>query len=165
MKSCCPHPLQPKNRFLGHDRPAESCGHQERLERLTKPLQHHYNSVQCTLPLVACSKPSLKFVKKILCYPFFDHGLVDVSDIFYFLFGSGEGKGESGTTGREGGLFFIENPRRGGGFLGRGGRGRGGREGACREFGGIIGGGGVSIFFRAEMPAKRVLGGEQYQNS
>ena len=42
--------------------------------------------------------------------------------------------GESGATGRGGGRFFIENPRRGGGLPGEGGRGRGGREGVCREF-------------------------------
>ena len=56
--------------------------------------------------------------------------LLDVSDILY-LFCSGEGKGESVATGRGGGRFFIENPRREGG--GDGG-GRGGRKGVCREF-------------------------------
>ena len=39
--------------------------------------------------------------------------LVDVSDIFYF-FCSGRGKGESEAGGDS---IFIENPRRGGGFL------------------------------------------------
>ena len=50
---------------------------------------------------------------------------------FFFLFRGGEG----GVWGdREGGgRFFIENPR--------GGRGRDGREGVCREFGGMGGGG------------------------
>ena len=51
------------------------------------------------------------------CAEEFDNSLVDVSDISYF-FCSGEGKGESEAPG---GSVFIENPRRGGGFPGRGG--------------------------------------------
>ena len=64
---------------------------------------------------------------------------MDVSDIFYF-FSSGEGKGESGATGRgRGSAFFIENPRRGGGG------GEGAATVSARNFGG---GGGLNIFFR-----------------
>ena len=72
--------------------------------------------------------------------------LVDVSDIFYF-FCSGERKGEPEATGRVGGdRLFIENARREGGLRGERGRGcEGGREGVCREFGGI--GGGAKYFF------------------
>ena len=58
---------------------------------------------------------------------------MDVSDIFNF-FCSGEGKGESGATGREGGWFLLKIP--GGGGLQRGARGARGREGVCGEFGG-----------------------------
>ena len=57
--------------------------------------------------------------------------LVDVSDIFnFFLFR--EGKGESGATGREGGRFFIESPRRGGGSPKRGWEGARG-PGGCLQ--------------------------------
>ena len=35
--------------------------------------------------------------------------LMEVSDIFFFFFCSGDGKGESGATGREGGRFFPKH--------------------------------------------------------
>ena len=63
--------------------------------------------------------------------------LVDVSRIFNF-FCSGERKGESGATGREGGRFFIESPMRGGSPR----RGRDGREGRSAGNLGELGGGG-----------------------
>ena len=46
--------------------------------------------------------------------------------IFFFFSAPGRGRGESGATGREGGRFFIENPRRGGGSRKRGWEGPGG---------------------------------------
>ena len=68
---------------------------------------------------------------------------VDVSDFFFRR--SEEGKEESEAPGRGGGRFSTENPRRKGGLPG-GGRGL---EGVCGELGG-----GVNIFFGAEMPTK-----------
>ena len=62
---------------------------------------------------------------------------MDVSDIFYFLFCSGEGKGGVRGAGVGGEDFFTENPRRGG--LRAGG---GGGRGAGRVFAGNLGGGG-----------------------
>ena len=62
--------------------------------------------------------------------------LVDVSDIFYFFFCSGEGKGESEELGGGRTIFFIENPRRGRVSRAGGGRGARGWEGVCGEFGG-----------------------------
>ena len=76
--------------------------------------------------------------------------LVDVSD-FFFLVGEGEGRVRDG--GRGGGQFFIENPRRGGGgFSGRG-RGQGAERVSVANWG-IFGGGGLNIFFGAEMSTK-----------
>ena len=74
--------------------------------------------------------------------------LVDVSDIFYF-FCSGKGNAESEVPwGGRGDRFFIENPRRGGGVSSTGGaEGPGG----CLW---QIWGGGLNIFFGAEMSAK-----------
>ena len=63
--------------------------------------------------------------------------------IFYTFFCSGEGKGESGATGRGGGQFFcLKTTGRGVLPRGAGGGGRG-RGGVCREFGG---GGWLNIF-------------------
>ena len=55
---------------------------------------------------------------------------VNVSD---FFFCSGEGKGESGATGRGGGRFFFSQEG-GEGFSPRRGRGAVGQEGVSREF-------------------------------
>ena len=72
----------------------------------------------------------------------------------YFLFFSAPGRGrESGATGRGGGRFLIENPRRGGGLQERVGRGEGAGEGVCREFGG----GGLNIFFRGRNAHQETL--------
>ena len=73
--------------------------------------------------------------------------LVDVSDIFYF-FCSGEGKAESGASGRGGGRFLMKIPGGGGGC--RPG-GMGGEAGGCLR--GIFGGGGgLNIFFWGRNP-------------
>ena len=53
-------------------------------------------------------------------------------------------------------FLFIENPRRGGGSPGR--EGPRGREGVCSELGNF--GGGLNIFFGAEMPTKTVKQGK-----
>ena len=54
--------------------------------------------------------------------------------------------------GEGGGRLFMENSQRGGGALpGRWG-GSSGREGVCREFGGV---GAKFFFFGAEIPAKK----------
>ena len=75
---------------------------------------------------------------------------VDVSDIFFFLLGGGEG-GVRGAGGGRGRGFFAENPRRGGGsFQVRGG---GGARG-WRVFAGNLGGGGQTFLFGAEIPTK-----------
>ena len=66
---------------------------------------------------------------------------MDVSDIFYF-FCSGEGKGESGATGRGGCRFLLKIPGKGGGGLPGGGG-----EGAGRVSAGHLGGRGLNIFF------------------
>ena len=63
--------------------------------------------------------------------------------VFLIFFCSGEGKGESGATGRRGVVFFFENPRRGG-FP---------RVSEGNFLGG--GGGKIFFFFGAEMPAKK----------
>ena len=64
---------------------------------------------------------------------------MDVSD-FFFFFCSGRGKGESEAPGEGGGdQFFIENPRRGGGFSRTGGAE--GPGGCLRRIGGFGGGG------------------------
>ena len=66
----------------------------------------------------------------------------DVSDIFYFFFCSGRGKGESRRWRAVGDRFFIEKPRRGalrtGGAEGPGG---------CLQRIGELGEGGLNIFF------------------
>ena len=77
---------------------------------------------------------------------------VDVSDTFYF-FCSGEGKAESDAPGGGGGRFLMKNARRGGVCQERG-RGGGGREGPGGCLWGIWGGGGLNIFFGAEMPTQ-----------
>ena len=53
---------------------------------------------------------------------------MDVSDIFFFLLGEGEGEREARDTGGGGGSVFIENPRGGGAAFrtGMGARGPGG---------------------------------------
>ena len=66
--------------------------------------------------------------------------LVDVSDIFYFLFGSGRGNGESEVPG--GG---IESPKGGGGSPRW--EGPTGRKGVCSPSGDLEGGR-LNIFFR-----------------
>ena len=67
---------------------------------------------------------------------------------YFLFFRLGGGEGESGATGREGGRFCIENPRRGGFSQ----EGVGGGEGAGRvsagNLGELGGGGGLNIFFR-----------------
>ena len=79
---------------------------------------------------------------------------MDVSDIFYF-FCLGEGKGESGATGRGGGsVFLLKIPEGGGASPTRGG----GRDGVGRVFAGNWGGGAKYFFFGAEMPAKEIEG-------
>ena len=83
--------------------------------------------------------------------PFFPHCMAflekgswaDVSDIFYFSPARGGGRGSPRPPGGGGGRFCIENPRRGGGAPG----GPRGQEGVCGELG-ILGGGGLNIFFR-----------------
>ena len=74
--------------------------------------------------------------------------------IFFIFFCSGEGKGESGATGREEGRFFLLKISGGGGVSQEGVEGRevSGRESAGNL--GELGGGGLNIFFGAEMPAK-----------
>ena len=76
-----------------------------------------------------------------------EHCSVDVSDIFYFFFCSGEGEGGSPRR-REGGgeKIFTENPRRG---VSRAGLGRGGRGSGRVSARNLGGGGGLNIFFRA----------------
>ena len=70
--------------------------------------------------------------------------LVDVSDILYFFSVRGRGTGRGG-----GSVFLLKIP--GGGCL----RGeRGGDRGAGRVSVGIWGGGGLNIFFSAEIPTK-----------
>ena len=69
--------------------------------------------------------------------------LVEVSDIFYFIFLLGEGEGGVRGARRCGGRFFIKNPR-GGGALG--GEGPRGREGVCGELGNF-GWGAAKYFF------------------
>ena len=66
---------------------------------------------------------------------------VDVSDIFYF-FCSGKGKAESEVLGGgdRGSVFFIQNPRRGGGSPAQ--EGPKGREGVCGKLGNFFWGGG-----------------------
>ena len=77
--------------------------------------------------------------------------LADASDIFYFFFCSGRGKGESEAAGR-GVRFFIENPRRGGGVSRRG---RGAGRVSVANWGFWERGGGAKyFFFRAEMSTK-----------
>ena len=75
---------------------------------------------------------------------------MDVSDIFYFFFVRGRGRGSSRHKEGAGGRVFIENPRRGGGSRSRGGRGRGAWRVSVRN----LGGGGLNIFFGAEIPTK-----------
>ena len=74
---------------------------------------------------------------------------MDVSDIFNFFLLDG---GEGGVRGdREGGLFFIENAKKGG--VSKGGEGEGAWRVSAGNFGG--GGGGCNIFFfGAEMSTK-----------
>ena len=66
--------------------------------------------------------------------------LVDVSDIFYFFFCLGEGKGESEPPGGGGERFLRKIPRGGGLPCGWG-------PGAGRVFAGNLGGGGTKYFF------------------
>ena len=68
--------------------------------------------------------------------------------ICFFLFLSGEGKGESEAPGRGGGSVFIENPR-------RGSRKRGG-GGEWPVSAGNLGGGAKYFFFGPETPAKGI---------
>ena len=77
--------------------------------------------------------------------------------IFFIFLGLGEGKGEFGATRREGGRFLISN--HGGGSPRRGWEGgEGGREGVCREFGGMGGEGGLNIFVSgAKCPPRSAL--------
>ena len=78
--------------------------------------------------------------------------LVDVSDIFCFsLLGEGEGGVRGASRGGE--PFFIENPRRGGGFPG-GAEGPGGCLWRIGEFGG---GGAKFFFFGAETSTKSLM--------
>ena len=71
-----------------------------------------------------------------------NHFWVDVSDIFYiFFFCSGRGKGESEVPED---LFFIEDPRRGGGASSTGGAEGRGRV-SCGELA-DLGGGGWGLF-------------------
>ena len=70
--------------------------------------------------------------------------MADVSDIFYFFFCSGRGKGESEAAGRGGVDFALKIPE-GGGSPG-GAEGSRGREGVCGQLG-IWGGGGAKYFF------------------
>ena len=61
--------------------------------------------------------------------------LVDVSEIFYFFSAQGGGRGSPRHEGRGGGVgFFIENPRKGGGF--EEGEGFGANWGICEGRGG-----------------------------
>ena len=66
----------------------------------------------------------------------------------FFLLGGGKGESEAPGGGWE--RFLMENPRRGVSWVGGGGGPRG-RESVCGEF---CGGGGLSIFFGAEIPTK-----------
>ena len=70
--------------------------------------------------------------------------LVDVSDIFLFIFCSGRGKGGSEAPGG-GASIFIKKTQGGGGL--RDGEGPRGREGGRWEFFFFWGGGGLNIFF------------------
>ena len=72
----------------------------------------------------------------------------------FFIFSA---RGSLGRQGGRGGRFFIEIPG-GGGLPGGGGRGRGGREGVCKAFGGIRGGG-LNIFFRGQNARKLMTSG------
>ena len=73
---------------------------------------------------------------------------MDVSDIFYFFL-LGEGKGGSEAPGGGGGDgTSLKIP--GGGGVREGAGGRQAWEGVCGE----LGGGGLDIFFGAEMPTK-----------
>ena len=71
--------------------------------------------------------------------------------IFFVFSAPGRGRGSPGRQGG-GGVGFLLKMR--GGSPRTGWEGGRGREGVCREFGGIGGGGGLNIFFGAEMPAK-----------
>ena len=81
--------------------------------------------------------------------------LVDVSDIFNF-FCSGEGKGESGATGREGGRFFFLKIPGGGGVIQEG---VGVGEGTGRVSAGNLGelGGGAKYFFSGPKCPPRIV--------
>ena len=79
--------------------------------------------------------------------------LVDVSDIFYFFFARGGGKGESEAPGAVGCRSLLKFP--GGGeffFFFRGGEGPRGREGVCGE---LVGGGAKYFFFGPKCPPSR----------
>ena len=78
--------------------------------------------------------------------------LADVSDIFYFFFGLGEGKGEHGATGGVGESVFIANHR--GGVLPEGRGGAGSREGLRGIW---WGGGGLNIFFSGPKFPPRIV--------
>ena len=74
---------------------------------------------------------------------------MDVSDIFYFFFCSGEGKGDSGATGGGGFSFIFLKIPGGRGVSQEGvGGGQGGPGGCLQGIWGIWGGGGLNIFFR-----------------
>ena len=79
--------------------------------------------------------------------------LVDVSDIFFFVFCSGRGKGESEAPGEGRESIFIEIPMRGGGGLLQEGEGPRGREGVYGKLGNL-GCRGLNIVFGAEMSTK-----------
>ena len=72
--------------------------------------------------------------------------LVDISDIFIFLFGGGEG-GVRGAVGGGGVDFLLKIPGVSPRQVGAG------EEGAGRVFAGILGGG--TIFFIAEIPTEK----------
>ena len=75
------------------------------------------------------------------------------------FFCSGRGKGEFEAPGGVGDRFFIENSRMGGGGFSRTGEVPRGREGVCGESGNFLGGGGgLNIFFGAEMSTKMPSG-------
>ena len=93
---------------------------------------------------MAPRRANLSF-KGLLLQPLF---LVDVSDILnFFLLGGGEGGVRGDREGRS--RLSVENPT-GGGVSQDGGRGPRG-PGGCLQ--GILGGG-LNIFFGAELPAK-----------